>query len=72
MDVGKLKVLQGVAALIASLIADNPGLGEELSRWLTSSNSVSVSQGIAVHRAVIAALAQDQGNSTLISSTLLY
>ena len=50
-----------VAALIACFVRGVPGLGEVLSNWLVGVSAESIGQEHAIHRAVIATLAGDQG-----------
>lgn len=57
------KILQGVAALISGLTADDDELKECMCQWLTGNNAAGLGQGIAIQRAVIAALAVDQGEA---------
>ena len=60
---GGSKVLRGVSALISGLAADHNEIKDHLCQWLTSSVAVGAGQGIAVNRAVIAALAVDKGKT---------
>lgn len=59
---GSLKVLQGTAALLSELTADNQVLSECLCEWLTSSSAAGVDHGFALYRAIIAAIARSKGD----------
>ena len=59
---GSLKVLQGTAALLSELTADNQVLSEYLCEWLASSSAAGVDQGITLYRAIIAVIARSKGD----------
>ena len=60
---GGRKVLQGVSSLILGLATDHNEVKDQLCQWLVSSLAANGGQGVAVHRAVIAALAVDRGKT---------
>ena len=59
---GSLKALEGTAALLSELTADNQVLSEYLCEWLASSSAAGVDQGFALYRAIIAAIARSKGD----------
>ena len=61
-----LKVLQGTAALLSELTADNQVLSEYLCEWLTSSSAAGVDQGFTLYRAIIAAIARSNGDTSFL------
>ena len=64
------KLLAGAAALLSGLIRGNDRFRDLLIQWVTGTAAIGVGQGITIHRAVIAALAQDQRTHLRLLSTL--
>jgi len=56
------KVVSGAAGLIKSLVNNEESRKTQLLSWLTSSTGACVGEGIAIRRAVVAALAEDKSD----------
>ncbi|TVY48994.1 DNA replication checkpoint protein [Lachnellula occidentalis] len=65
------KVVSGAAGLIKSLITNEESRKTQLLSWLTSSTGAGVGEGIAIRRAVVAALAEDKSDmETVLEKSL--
>ena len=57
------RFLAGAAALSSNLVKNNARLRDVLVEWLHGAATATTSQGLSVHRAVIAAIADDHRKS---------
>ena len=55
--------ISGLAALLTGITEDNPALKDALVEWLTAISGGGIGQTHDTHRAVIVAIAPDQGMS---------
>jgi telomere length regulation protein len=66
-----VKVVSGAAGLIKILVANEETRKNQLLSWLTSSTGAGVGEGIAIRRAVVAALAEDKSDmETILEKSL--
>jgi hypothetical protein len=53
--------VRGAATIISKLVEHNPVLEEQVERWLTDESGEYAAIGLDARRAIMATLAQDQG-----------